>query len=126
MKSISAHSEPVAEGSLLKPGSCDIDTLSSSPHGIVETETYLIRSDESGLKAKFIRNAKDAFEVDSDNLLILPTGARSITLKSGEGPVVFNILIESKATTPQRIWFTAEYDEAGQRTASTVPILLWR
>jgi pimeloyl-ACP methyl ester carboxylesterase len=126
VKSISVHSEPIPEGSSLKPGSCDIDTLSSTPYGIIETETFLIQSDEAGVSARFIQNAKVAFPLDTDNLLRLPATARAITLKPGEEPVAFNILLQSTATTPQRIWFTADYDEAGQRTASTGPIFLWR
>lgn len=126
VNSISVHSEPVAEVPALKPGSCAIDTLSSRPHGIVEVDTFVVTSEEKGVRTRFIRNAGAAVEVKSENILSSGTTARAITLKPSEEPVGFSVMIEAKAKTPHRVWFTADYDEGGPKSLSTTPIIVWR
>lgn len=126
VNAISVRSEPVRDAASLKPGACAIDRLSSRPYGIVETDTFHVTSSENGVRARLIKNATTIFDVSAENLLRSATGVRAITLKPGEEPVAFEIMLETKAKSPQRIWFSADYDEDGQRTLSTTPIVVWR
>ena len=126
VNAISVHSEPVRDAATLKPGDCAVDRLSSKPYGIVETDTFLISSGENGMQAKFIKNASVALPVSAENLLRSSSSVRAVTLKPGEEPVGFELILEAKARTPQRIWFSADYDEDGERSRSSSAILIWR
>lgn len=125
ISSVSPHVESIADASLNRTG-CAIDPLSSRPYGIVESETYVLTSFDDGVKAKYIKNMNSAFAVRSDNILRSEAGTKAITLKPGEEPVAFDVLVEAKAAFPQRIWFSIEYDEDGPRVLTTRPIILWR
>ncbi len=126
VNALSVHSEPVREAPLPQAGSCAVDTLASRPHGIVETDVFRVTSEDSGIKARFMKDATHSIDVTTDNLLRSSTSVRAVTLKPGEEPVAFEVLIEVHARTPQRLWFTADYDEDGPRTLTTPPIIVWR
>jgi pimeloyl-ACP methyl ester carboxylesterase len=125
INSIAVHVRDIQDTQLLA-GACKVDVLSSKPYGIVETDTFLLTSSDSGLKAKFIQNAEKAFEVSSDNLLRSASSTRAVTLKSGEEPVGFDVLMQARAKRPQQIWFSIQYDHDGAKTLTTKPIFIWR
>jgi hypothetical protein len=125
INSIAAHVREIQDTHLLA-GACKVDVLSSKPYGIVETDTFLLTSSDSGLNAKFIQNAEKAFEVASDNLLRSASRTRAVTLKSGEEPGGFDILMQARSKRPQQVWFSIQYDDDGARTLTTKPILIWR
>jgi len=124
---IAVHSKLVVDAEALTKGECDVDPLSARPYGIVETDAFVITGDDTGgVVAKFIKDSTTAFPVDPDNILRSSTGVRAITLRPGEEPVAFDILLETKSDKLLRIWFTANYDSDGPQTVSTPEILLWR
>ena len=123
--SVGVRSEPVPAG-MLPPDACAVDVLGARAHGIVNTDVFRLSSEDSGIKARFMRDATHILDVPSQNLLRSPTGSRAVTLKPGEAPEAFEILIDVRARTPQRLWFVADYDEDGPRTLATPPILIWR
>lgn len=125
INSIAVQSEPVS-GMNIPNNICAIDALSSRPYGIATTDSFLITSNESNVRAKFIKDGNTAFEVAPNNILRSPTSVRAITLTEGEAPLGLDVLLETKATTPRRVWFSIDYDQGGQRSMTTVPILIWR
>jgi hypothetical protein len=124
--SVAVHGEPFSDGATLKPGACEIDLLSGRPYGIDKVDSFVITANESGLRAKYIKDASRAFVVDSQNILQSAEETRGITLKQGEEPVAFDVLLETKADTPRRIWFSVDYDADGPKHLETDSILLWR
>ena len=125
VNSVSIHEEPVDDVSGVR-GKCTVDPLSSRPYGIVETEAFLITTLDNALKARFIKDAYVAFDVDSENLLRSAEHVRAINLKTGDDPVAFDILLETKSSQLHRIWFTIDFDQAGEVRITTTPILIWR
>ncbi len=123
--SIGVRSEPAPTG-MLPPDACAVDVLGARAHGIVNTDVFRLSSEDSGVKARFMRDATHILDVPSENLLRASTGSRAVTLKPGEAPEAFEILIDVRARKPQRLWFVADYDEDGPRTLATPPILIWR
>jgi pimeloyl-ACP methyl ester carboxylesterase len=125
INSIAIHSEP-ASGVTIPQGICAIDPLSSRPYGIFEVNSFSITSAESEVRAKFIKDGNTAYEVDPTNILRSSTNVRAITLKSGEAPLGLDILWDTKATTPRKVWFSIDFDQNGERSLATTPILIWK
>ncbi len=123
--SVGVRSEPVPAGTL-PPDACAVDVLGARAHGIVNTDVFRLSSENAGVKARFMKDATHIVDVPSENLLRAPTASRAVTLKPGEAPEAFEMLIDVRARTPQRLWFVAEYDDDGPRTLATPPILIWK
>jgi pimeloyl-ACP methyl ester carboxylesterase len=105
---------------------CVIDPLSARPYGIVESNAFLIALTDQGLTAKYLKSARDISEVSTTNLLRSSDVARAVTLKPGEEPVGFDVLVQSKAKPPMAVVFSVHYDENGARVLSTAPLIIWR
>lgn len=126
VQSIAVKTKPLDAETGMPHGACALDPLSSKPYGIVETETVVITATDAGVQARFLRNANTAFPVLPQNLLESPSGVRAITIRAGEEPFAFNVIVETKARHPQQVWFEIAYDEDGVKKVSTTPITVWR
>ena len=126
VNSITVHSEALKDAGSLKPGACEVDRLSSHPYGIRDIETVVLTAEDDGVRAKYIKTATSALEVNPNNILDLPSTSRSITLKPGEEPFGLRIIVEDNASAPRRIWFSADYDANGPKTMTSEPVLIWK
>jgi len=126
VNSITVHSEALKDTGSLKPGACEVDRLSSHPHGIRDIDTVVLTAEDDGVRAKYIKTATSAFEVNPNNILDLPSTSRSVTLRPGEEPFGLRIIVEDNANVPQRIWFSVDYDANGPQTTISEPLLIWR
>ena len=123
---IAVKVEPVAPELASQKINCEVDTLATKPFGIVERDLYVLDVSKNGAKGRFIRSAKpgEAFAINPNNILQTSGEQQAITLKPGEEPTGYAVSVVAAAPGLYRVWFTADYDAAGSKSAKTESFLL--
>jgi hypothetical protein len=123
---IAVKVEPVAPELASQKINCEVDTLATKPFGIVERDLYVLDVSRKGASGRFIRSARpgEAFAINPNNILQTSEEQQAITLKPGEEPTAYAVSVVAAAPGLYRVWFTADYDAAGSKSAKTESFLL--
>ena len=108
---------------------CDVDTLKSVPYGIIQQNKFQLSISSTGkLGGRYLRSGKtgDSWVIQPRNILDGPSGAIAISLKGGEEPVGYDVLLHSLNRRVYKVWFEATYDAGGPKTAKSEAILIKR
>ena len=126
INSIALNVSPVDVSQLAKGAVCQVDRLSSQPHGIVEKNVFLVTLTDTGVNGRFLKNASDAVRVDSRNILVAPGASRAISLKPDEEPTSLDVLVQSLSRQARALSFTITYDYNGEKTITTKRLVVLR
>jgi hypothetical protein len=126
INSIAINSSSLTSNQLQSGTVCKIDKLSSVPHGIIEKNIFAIKLEDKNILSHYIKDASNAIEVDSNNILASKLAARAISLKEAEEPVGLDIMIHSFAEEPRELTFKINYDQNGEKSITTKPVIIWK
>jgi hypothetical protein len=105
---------------------CAVDTLASKPFGIVERDLYIIDVAGNRVSGQYIRSKKpgEAFPINPQNILQTTRAQQAISLKPAEEPTGYSVSVVAASPGLYRVWFTADYDTSGPKTAKTESFLI--